>query len=291
MRRDISMASNMHLKLEPSLQQKLDRCRSIIRELKTVIVAFSGGVDSSFLLALASETLGSKNVLAGMAVSTIFPQSECRMARRIAKQIGIELVEIETPQLADASFTSNPSDRCYYCKSILLSKLRKLAHARGYAHVVTGANFDDSKDYRPGSRAEEQLSIRRPLKEAGLTKDEIREISRQMQLPTWDLPSAACLATRIPYGQTITDERLARIEKAEEALRRMGFKQLRVRDHETIARVEVPAQDLSAAVEKRSEIVEALRQFGYTYVALDMEGFRTGSMNEALTEETGRISR
>jgi len=285
------MVEKTQFRLDPSVERKLDRCREILEKLGTVIVAFSGGVDSSFLLALAVETLGADGVLAAMAVSTIFPQRECQMARRVARQVGVELVEISTPQLADASFTSNPSDRCYYCKTILLSKLKKLADERGYSHVITGANFDDSKDYRPGRRAEEQLSIRRPLKEAGLTKDEIREISRQMNLPTWNCPSAACLATRIPYGRTITPEKLARIDKAEQALQRMGFKQLRVRDHDTVARIEVTEDQIPVAVARRNEIIEALKPLGYTYVTLDMQGFRSGSMNETMENEASGLSR
>jgi uncharacterized protein len=264
------------------LDEKLDNCRRILRDLGSVVVAVSGGTDSSFLLALAAGALGPQKVLAAVAVAGIFPERELQAARQIAKQVGVELVELATSPLTDAKFTSNPPDRCYYCKSRLLSRLKELAAERGFAHVATGTNADDAKDYRPGARAEKQMAIRCPLQEAQLTKEEIRLASRQMGLATWNSPSNACLATRIPYGQEITAEKLSRIERAEETLRGMGFSHLRVRDHDPVARIEVPADEIARTVEMREKIVPALRNLGYTYVTLDLQGLRSGSMNEAL---------
>jgi uncharacterized protein len=269
--------------LESPTREKLQRCRGILHDLGSVAVAFSGGVDSSLLLALSAETLGRDNVLAAMAVSTIFPQAERRTGQRFAGRLAVELVELATPQLADPNFTANPADRCYYCKNLLLGRLKALAAERGLAAVVTGSQASDSGDYRPGLRAEEQQGIRRPLLEADMMKDEVRAVSRAMGLPGWDRPSGACLATRIPYNQPITAEKLARVESAEEILHELGFVQCRVRDHAPVARIEVPPEAIRQAADMRDRIARAIADLGYTYVALDLEGFRSGSMNKALT--------
>ncbi len=276
--------------LDEALRGKLDRCREVLLSLRRVIVAFSGGTDSSLLLAMSAETLGAENVLAAMAVSTIFPQRERVTAQEIARLVGMELREFETPQLADANFTANPTDRCYYCKMMLLGRLKKLACEGGYAAVITGTNADDSGDYRPGRRAEEQMGIRCPLAEADLTKSDIRAAARAMGLPNWNRPPFACLATRIPYGQEITNAKLSRIEQAEDILRSLGFAQYRVRDHDAIARVEVPVDFIEKAASMRESIVGPLKALGYTYVTLDLEGFRSGSMNEGiLNTQTDRF--
>ncbi len=275
--------------LDEALREKLNRCREILLSLRRVIVAFSGGTDSSLLLAMSADALGAENVLAAMAVSTIFPQRERATAHEIVRLVGVELREFETPQLADANFTANPTDRCYYCKAMLLGRLKKLADESGYAAVVTGTNADDSGDYRPGRRAEEQLGVRCPLAEADLTKSDIRDAARAMGLPNWDRPAFACLATRIPYGLEITVEKLSRVERAEEILLSLGFAQCRVRDHDAIARVEVQADFIEKAAAIRESIAGPLKAIGYTYVALDLEGFRSGSMNEEILKKDSGI--
>ncbi len=268
-----------------AMQAKIESCREILRQLGSVVIAFSGGVDSSFLLALAAETLGKDKVLAAMAVSTIFPQRERKCGQRIAKQIGVELIECATPQLTDSGFTSNPSDKCYYCQTTLLSHLKQTARERGFAAVVTGSNADDVNDYRPGSKAEEQMGIRCPLTEAGLTKDDIRAAFQAMNLPTWDASSGTCLDTRIPYGEKITKDKLTRVARAEEILRQMGFTELRVRDHDSIARIEVSTGQIAMAVGIRDRIVSAFKELGYSYVTIDLQGFHNGAMNETLEKD------
>jgi uncharacterized protein len=211
------------------------------------------------------------------------PQQELASARELASRIGVELVEVVTGELDDPDYAANPTDRCYFCKKDLFSRLSALARERGFGVVLSGANSDDTGDFRPGMRAGAELGVRSPLLEAELTKTDVREFSRRMDLPTWDKPAMACLASRVPYGQAITPQRLARIERAEQAIRDMGFRQVRVRDHEVLARIEVPTDDLARLVGMRTEAVVRLKDCGYTFVSMDLEGFRSGSFNEILS--------
>jgi len=261
---------------------KMARVRAILGELQRVVVAFSAGVDSTFLLALAVDTLSARRVLAAMNVSILHPRTDVVEARTLARSLGVELVEVHGREMENRRFVANDAERCYYCKLEVFTSLCKLAEIRGFRAVCSGANADDLDDYRPGARAERELGVRQPLQEAGLTKRDIRDASRAMGLPTADKPSMACLVSRLEYGQPITPERLARVEQAETVLRDMGFEQYRVRDHDTIARIELPPADLPRALDRRDQLVASLKQLGYRYVTLDLQGFRTGSMNEVL---------
>ena len=245
--------------LDAGLRDKLAMCRQKLRELGSVVVAFSAGVDSTLLLALAGRTLGTQNVLAAMDVSEIHPQRDGQAASRIAELIGVQLVKFDAEQLNEANFTVNEPDRCFHCKSRILQALKDLARQCGLDAVVCGNNADDTDDFRPGMKACEKFAVSNPLMEAALTKDEIRIASKALHLETWNKPSSACLATRIPYDKTITTEKLRLIEQAEEILRGLGFEQCRLRYYGATARIEVPIEQMATAIKFREKIVASIK--------------------------------
>ena len=272
------------LPLPEPLRAKLRACQEALRRLDSVVVAFSAGTDSTLLLALAVRTLGRDRVIAALGISPSLGQREREAGRRLAAQIGAALVEVETGEMSDPRYLANPASRCFHCKSALFACLQELAQARGLKAVIAGANADDAGDFRPGMAAGRRRGVRNPLFDAGLTKDEIRQLSRVLGLPTWDKPASACLASRVPYGEAITVEKLACIEQAEDRLRDLGFRQVRVRLHGDLARVEVAPERVAELVAGplRQRVLQDLKALGIRFVTVDMEGYRTGSLNEAL---------
>ncbi len=264
-----------------SIDEKSQSLFLNLRNLKSVVVAFSGGVDSTFLLWMAVQALGKENVLAATAVSPSLASSEFNRARDLAKLIGAEWEAVKTDEMEISGYKQNGPDRCMYCKGELYSKLKELADKRGFENVVDGTNADDVRGYRPGMKALKELNIPCPLKDAELMKEEIRTLSKKVGLPTWNKPAKACLASRIPYGEEITIERLKRVEEAEGILLDLGFEQLRVRDHYPIARIEIDTQDIPKLLAEDIclNINSALKKIGYKFVTLDLAGFHSGSMN------------
>jgi uncharacterized protein len=270
------------------LLEKREKVYCLLQELSPVIVAFSGGTDSTLVLKLAVDALGAGNVLAATGKSPSIPIEEQNEAYKLAKQIGANHIFIETHELENEAYAANPSNRCYFCKNELFSRLETLRIEKGYKTIVDGTNADDVHDWRPGMKAAQVHGVRSPLLEAGFTKREIRLISRQLGLPTWDKPAMPCLSSRIPYGEAITPERLKRIHDAESVLRQAGFRDVRVRDHFPIARIEVLHGEMQKLVEEplRTEIASRLKKLGYLFITLDLLGLQSGSLNQVLAIET-----
>jgi uncharacterized protein len=263
-------------------QNRLTELENILAPYGSALVAFSGGVDSSLALAVAARALPKHRVLAVTSNNETYLPSELDLARAFVESLGVEHFVVNTRELDDPNYASNPTNRCYFCKSTLYSDLAKLAEEKGYACVVDGANKDDEGDYRPGRKAAKELGVVSVLSEAAMTKAEVRELAKHLGLPTWDKPALACLSSRFPYGQEITPEKLSQVARAEEFLRREGFGQVRVRHHGEIARLEVGPGELDRAFAMRERISAELLDAGFLYVTLDLAGYKPGSLNAAL---------
>lgn len=261
---------------------------TVLEDCRSVCVGYSGGVDSVFLAAFAVEVLGRGRVLAVTGRSASYPEVQYRMARECVERFAIPHLEVETRELDDPAYAANPTNRCYHCKSELWDRLSEVASEHGLRTVVNGSNADDASDHRPGEVAADERGVRSPLKEAGLTKSEIRALSREMGLPTWDQPASPCLASRLPYGLAVTEERLAQVERAESLLRERGLREFRVRHHGTVARVEAARQELDRATKVVADLAAGIRALGFEAVLMDVEGYRRGALNEGLVQLEAR---
>jgi uncharacterized protein len=276
--------------MKPAVEDKYDRLRDLLRNLQSVVIGFSGGVDSTFLLKVAVDVLGRENVWAVTGDSESLLPEELETCRTLGKEIGLapkNMIEIKTNELSDPQYSANPIDRCFYCKHELFSRLQEVARDVGARFILDGSNADDNGDWRPGRRAAGELGVVSPLAEAGITKTEIREISRRLGLANWDKPALACLSSRIPYGSEVTVDKLNQIAEAERFLHSLGFTQLRVRHHGRIARIELQKDEMPRLNQDNmsDKIVAGLKKMGFTYITVDLQGYRSGSMNEDISRE------
>ena len=267
--------------MEKNIQEKIKRLKNIISSYENIAVAFSGGVDSSFLLKISSEALG-KKCIAFTFETPAHLKDEINQAKKIAQSLNVKHIIIPVDLTELKEFQSNTFDRCYHCKKFMFSKLKNQVKNKGIEYILEGSNSDDLNDYRPGMKALQELDIKSPLIEAGLNKSEIREISKQIDLPTWDKPANPCLATRIPYGETISKVKLKQVKEAEKILHNIGINELRVRNQNNIARIEVKKTDYQLILDNTEKIIKKFKELGFTYITLDVEGFRSGSLNEVI---------
>jgi pyridinium-3,5-biscarboxylic acid mononucleotide sulfurtransferase len=273
------------------VEDKLSKLKEIVSKLESVVVAFSGGVDSTLVAKVCYDTLRD-NSMAVTARSETYPDFEFKESQTLAREIGIKHLVVDTSELAIEGFANNPPERCYFCKTELFGKLKEIAKEHGFMNVADGANLDDTQEFRPGLKASKELNVRSPLKEAGFKKEDIRKVSKLLNLPNWNKPAYACLSSRFPYGQSITEEKISMVSEAEKYLRGLGMIQFRVRHHETIARIEILPEDIHILTNSpvREELTSKFKKIGFTYVTLDLEGYRSGSMNEILSETELKVS-